>query len=102
MVEEVIPSLFTDRINSILTALPSENEIYQVAFSLNKESAPGPDGFGALFYQTFWEIIKSDVSNAVLIFSKMVGFYQTLILIILCSFLRLTMQIKLHITGPLP
>ncbi|KEH25507.1 hypothetical protein MTR_6g025095 [Medicago truncatula] len=66
MVEEVIPSLFTDRINSILTALPSENEIYQVAFSLNKESASGPDGFGALFYQTFWEIIKSDVSNAVL------------------------------------
>jgi hypothetical protein len=55
MMEEVIPSLITDRINNILTILPTMEEITQAVFSLNKESAPGPGGFGALFYQTFLE-----------------------------------------------
>ncbi|GAU40165.1 hypothetical protein TSUD_292700 [Trifolium subterraneum] len=31
-------------------------------------SAPGPDGFGAIFFQTYWEIIKQDVFKAVLQF----------------------------------
>ncbi|KAK2449352.1 hypothetical protein QL285_008554 [Trifolium repens] len=35
---------------------------------MNKEGSPGPDGFGAFFFQTYWEIIKDDVSNAVLEF----------------------------------
>ncbi|GAU23976.1 hypothetical protein TSUD_327770 [Trifolium subterraneum] len=35
---------------------------------MNKEGAPGPDGFGVFFFQTYWEIIKQDVSNAVLEF----------------------------------
>ncbi|CAJ2663194.1 unnamed protein product [Trifolium pratense] len=34
---------------------------------MNKNGAPGPDGFGAFFYQTYWDIIK-DVCNAVLEF----------------------------------
>jgi hypothetical protein len=68
MMADVIPSLITDRINNILTLITSQEEIHQAVFSLNKDSAPGPDGFGALFYQTFWEIIKKDVSNAVLDF----------------------------------
>jgi hypothetical protein len=34
-------------------------------FELNKESAPGPDGFGAFFFHTYWDIIHQDVVNAV-------------------------------------
>ena len=68
LVDEVIPHLITDRINSMLTLLPSEDEIFQAIFSLNKDSAPGPDGFGALFFQTYWSIIKLDVTKAVLQF----------------------------------
>jgi hypothetical protein len=70
MVENVIPSLLTDSLNNKLTMLPSSEEIKNAVFSLNKNSAPGPDGFGAIFFQTFWDIIKNDVINAVLQFFK--------------------------------
>jgi hypothetical protein len=35
-------------------------------FSLSKDSAPGPDGFGGFFYQPYWDIIHKDVCNAVI------------------------------------
>ncbi|GAU16832.1 hypothetical protein TSUD_367790 [Trifolium subterraneum] len=68
LVNEVIPSLITDRLNTMLTILPSPKEIKNVVFSLNKDSAPGPDGFRAIFFQTYWNIIKLDVINAVMQF----------------------------------
>ncbi|MCI36510.1 RNA-directed DNA polymerase (Reverse transcriptase) [Trifolium medium] len=48
--------------------LPSHDEIRAVVFALNKDSAPGPDGFGAFFYQHYWDIVKKDVINAMLEF----------------------------------
>ncbi|KAK2443571.1 hypothetical protein QL285_014660 [Trifolium repens] len=78
LVEEVIPNLITDGINSMLTRLPSSEEIKNVVFSLNKDSAPGPDGFGAIFFQTYWDIIKLDVIKAVLQFFTLVGLCLTL------------------------
>jgi len=33
LVDEVIPSLITDRINNLLTLLPSDDEIYHIVFS---------------------------------------------------------------------
>jgi ribonuclease HI len=68
LAEEVIPNLVTAETNDLLTVLPSPEEIKQAVFSLNKDSAPGPDGFGAIFYQHYWDIVKSDVVNAVLEF----------------------------------
>ena len=68
LVDEVIPHLITYRINNLLTSIPSDEEIYQAIFSLNKDSAPGPAGFGALFFQTFWDIIQNDVTKVVLQF----------------------------------
>ncbi|PNY16800.1 ribonuclease H, partial [Trifolium pratense] len=67
-VEEVIPNLVSDSVNALLTSLPSFDEIKNAVFSLNKDSAPGPDGFGGFFYQTYWDIIHKDVVNAVLQF----------------------------------
>lgn len=29
-------------------------------FYLNNNSAPGPNGFGAVFFQTYWEIVNKD------------------------------------------
>jgi hypothetical protein len=68
LAEEVIPNLITDEVNSLLTVLPSHNEIKAAVFALNKDSAPGPGGFGAFFYQHFWDIVHQDVINAVLEF----------------------------------
>jgi hypothetical protein len=72
LAEEVIPNLVTEEVNALLTVLPSHIEIKAAFFSLNKDSAPGPDGFGAFFFQHYWDIVKNDVVNAVLQFF----FYQ--------------------------
>lgn len=62
---EVIPYSVDDQMNKILTLNPTANENKLVAFSLNKDSAPGPNGFGGVFYQTYWNIIQKDVCNPV-------------------------------------
>jgi hypothetical protein len=28
---------------------------------MNKNSSPGPDGFGPAFYSTFWDLVSPDV-----------------------------------------
>lgn len=68
LAEEVIPNIVTDDINTMLTMMPSHQEIKAAVFALKKDSAPGPDGYGAYFYQFFWEIVKEDVFKAVLEF----------------------------------
>jgi hypothetical protein len=68
LAEEVIPNLVTPDINSVMTMLPSSDEIKAAVFGLNKDSAPGPDGFGAFFFKHYWEIVKVDVMNAVMEF----------------------------------
>ena len=52
----------------MLTMLPTPEEIHRAVFSLNKDGAPGPDGFGTTCFQTYWDIVKSDVEQAVLQF----------------------------------
>lgn len=61
MIDEVIPFLIDDEVNYMLIMLPFELEIKHAIFDLNRDSALGPDGFGALF-QTYWDILKHDVS----------------------------------------
>jgi hypothetical protein len=68
LAEEVIPNLVTAEINALLTMLPSHEEIKAAVFYLNKDSAPGPDGFGAFFFQHYWDIVSKEVINAVLEF----------------------------------
>jgi len=52
-VEDVIPNLITEDTNNMLTMRPSRDDVKNVVFSLNKDGAPGPDGFGAFFFQHF-------------------------------------------------
>lgn len=41
-----------------------------MVFSLNIDSARGPDGFGAGFFLTCWDIIKGELLEAVQAFFK--------------------------------
>jgi hypothetical protein len=68
LAEEVIPNLISEEVNTMLIMLPSHDEIKSAIFALNKDGAPGPDGFGAFFYQHYWDIVQVDVYNAVLEF----------------------------------
>jgi hypothetical protein len=40
-----------------------EGEVKEVVFSLKHNSAPGPNGLPAQFYQDFWDTIKVDLMN---------------------------------------
>nr|XP_027103123.1 uncharacterized protein LOC113724413 [Coffea arabica] len=51
--------------NDMLSALPDMAELKGVVFALDIDSAPGPDGFGAGFYQACWDIIQCDLLEAV-------------------------------------
>ncbi|XP_071914053.1 uncharacterized protein [Coffea arabica] len=51
--------------NGLLAALPEMEEVREVIFGMEADSAPGPDGFGAGFYQGCWSIIKLDLLEAV-------------------------------------
>lgn len=68
MIEDSIPNLITEDVNNLLTRLPTASEIHQVVLAMNKEGAPSPDGFGAVFFQNYWDIVKNDVINAILEF----------------------------------
>ncbi|CAI8584994.1 unnamed protein product [Vicia faba] len=50
LVKSSIPKLVDDYMNTLLTMLPSLDEIKYAFFSLNCDSVPGPDGFGATFF----------------------------------------------------
>lgn len=39
----------------------SEQEIFQAIKHMDKNSAPGPDGFGPGFFQAAWAMIKPDI-----------------------------------------
>ena len=39
----------------------SEEEVRMAVFQLNKENAPGPDGFTIAVYQECWDVIKEDL-----------------------------------------
>lgn len=65
----------TRRVNLTAIGLPSmelgdlevlftEDEVRSVVMNLPNDKAPGPDGFTSLFYKVAWDIIKSDVLNA--------------------------------------
>jgi len=49
----------------MLIKCPDILEIKNAGFKFNGNSAPGPDGFGGVFYPSCWEIIETNVCNAV-------------------------------------
>jgi len=65
-----IPEMVSSEKNMMLIKFPNFLEIKNVVFNLNGNSVPVPDGFGGVFYHSYWEIIGTDVWNAVQQFFK--------------------------------
>lgn len=45
-------------------------EVKDAIMSLKRDSAPGPDGFGSIYFQIYWDFIGQYVINAVIPFFK--------------------------------
>lgn len=56
----------SQRMNDMLLAPYSINEIFEALQSMHPCKAPGPDGLNPMFFQKFWDIVGDDVSRAVL------------------------------------
>lgn len=65
LIEDVIPLMMTDEANNTLTMLPTQEEVHNAILSLDKNNAPGSDGFKVFFFQTYWYIIQTDIFNVV-------------------------------------
>ncbi|KAK9292265.1 hypothetical protein L1049_020229 [Liquidambar formosana] len=68
LVADIIPSLVTDNENDMLSSVPLVEDIRAAVFSMNPHSAPRLDGFGGLFYQSYWDIVGEDVVKAITMF----------------------------------
>lgn len=64
----VIPDLFTRYNNDLLKAILSYEEVKDVVFVINLESAAGPHGLTTHFYQFCWDVM--DVYNVTIAFFK--------------------------------
>lgn len=56
--EEIFTNIrprLTHRQSDVLTKEVTTTEIKQALFSINSESAPGPDGYTSKFFKVFWE-----------------------------------------------
>jgi len=53
LITETIPSLVSVEENHMLLRIPQREEIKDAVFAVNGDGAPGPDGFGGHFYQTY-------------------------------------------------
>jgi hypothetical protein len=47
--------------NDMLSRSFLEEEIREVVFSSYANGAPGPDGLSFMFYQSFWDVVKTDL-----------------------------------------
>eukprot|EP00253_Pinus_taeda_P035614 PITA_35614 len=56
-----IPQLVNDEENTVLCRPITTEEVIQVIWSMEADKAPGPDGFSIHFYQSCWEVMKSDL-----------------------------------------
>lgn len=45
-----------------------EREVLEVVKGMNRDKAPGPDGFSMTFFQDCWDVIKSDLMMVLLDF----------------------------------
>ncbi|XP_042983381.1 uncharacterized protein LOC122312796 [Carya illinoinensis] len=64
----LISSVVGENEERCLRKPPSDQEIYEALLSIPKDSSLGPDGFSSQFYLTCWEIVRMEVSNAVMEF----------------------------------
>lgn len=64
-VEEALAPRITTATNQALIAIPIDAEIHAAVLDINADKAPGPDGFSAGFYHSFWRILGDDICRDV-------------------------------------
>ena len=64
------PVKVSSSMNQDLTKEVTEEEIQNVVFAINPESAPGPDGFTAFFFQKYWSVVKSQILQEIFDFFR--------------------------------
>lgn len=67
-VNEALSSCISHDDNVLLTAIPDRTEVFNAVHAIPADKAPGPDGFSAGFYHSFWSTIGEDVYRDVLEF----------------------------------
>ena len=58
----------TPEMNQDLTRMVTEEEVYKAVMDIGAHRAPGPDGFSAVFYHTYWDEIKDDIMKEITCF----------------------------------
>ena len=61
VVQEALSPNISPEANEKLIAIPEKEEVRAAVFAINPDKAPGPVGFSAGFYQSFWDIIGDDI-----------------------------------------
>ena len=61
-----IPTRVTKDMNESLTRVFTREEVVTTLKQIHPTKAPGPDGMSAIFYQRYWDIVGSSVTNMVL------------------------------------
>ncbi|KAL9679265.1 hypothetical protein QQ045_017121 [Rhodiola kirilowii] len=57
----MIPKLVTEEMNNKLREPFTEGEIKRALFQMHPTKAPGLDGFSAIFYQSNWDVVGSEI-----------------------------------------
>ncbi|KAF9602111.1 hypothetical protein IFM89_025156 [Coptis chinensis] len=60
-----IPQNVATEDNDLLSIIPSSTEVKSAVFHLNPDSSPGLDGFSGFFFHHCWDIVGSDVVQAI-------------------------------------
>ncbi|XP_042988726.1 uncharacterized protein LOC122316260 [Carya illinoinensis] len=58
----------TEEMNQFLIKTFTREEVVEAVRLMGLLKSPGPDGYGACFFQSYWEIVESDVCEAALKF----------------------------------
>lgn len=61
-----IPKIIGEEDNRALDDFPTLDDVHKVIEEMDEYSTAGPDGFNGCFYKSFWDIIKTDLFEAVL------------------------------------